>query len=509
MKKQINQIKAGVIISYINLFVSCIIPLIYTPIMLGILGQAEYGLYSLSNSVISYLTLLTLGFGSTIIRYLSKYRAEGKRDQEEQVYGFFLLLYCFLAILVIFCGIFISNNVEFVFHRGLTNYEINKMSQLVLIMSISTALSFPTSVFSSVISSHERFIFIKSLNLISTIVIPVANLIALYLGYASVGMATVSALIQAITLPVNMWYCLKKIKIYPKFRRLPKAFIKELFKFSVYIFIGSIVDMLFWATDKVILGMLASSTAVAVYNVGVTFNNTVMQLSTSITGVLIPRINSIVTTNSSEEKLTELFIKVGRVQYLIIALIISGFIVFGQSFIQLWVGSAYAESYWIALLTMLPLCIPLIQNTGLNIIIAQNRHQFRSIVYLIIAILNVISTYLIVPYMGGIGAALCSCISYLLGQGLIMNIYYYKVTKINIPLFWRNILKMSIIPGSMTIIGILLEKIIVINGLGMFLVAVMIFACIYLILMYTVVMNDYEKNIFRVPVQKILGKRKH
>ena len=139
MKRQVNQLKAGVVISYINLFASSIIPLLYTPIMLSLLGQAEYGLYSLSSSVISYLTLLTLGFGSTIVRYLSKYRAEGKRKEEGQIFGFFLVLYCGLAILVLLCAVFIANNVELIFQQGLSDAEIDKMQKLVLIMSVNTA----------------------------------------------------------------------------------------------------------------------------------------------------------------------------------------------------------------------------------------------------------------------------------------------------------------------------------------------------------------------------------
>ena len=66
--KRINELKAGSILSYVNLLIGCIIPLLYTPVMLDIMGQAEYGLYSLSNSVISYLGLLNFGMGSAVIR---------------------------------------------------------------------------------------------------------------------------------------------------------------------------------------------------------------------------------------------------------------------------------------------------------------------------------------------------------------------------------------------------------------------------------------------------------
>lgn len=58
---KINQLKAGVILSYISLAAGSIISVIYTPVMLRILGQSEYGLYSLASSVTAYLSLFSLG----------------------------------------------------------------------------------------------------------------------------------------------------------------------------------------------------------------------------------------------------------------------------------------------------------------------------------------------------------------------------------------------------------------------------------------------------------------
>ena len=497
---QVNQLRTGVLLSYVNLGISCIIPFLYTPVMMHMLGQAEYGLYCLANSVISYLTLLSFGFGSTIIRYISKYRAEKNKEAVCRTFGFFLQLYIFLGILVFVVGLVISNNVEVIFRKGLTVAEIDKIHILIIIMAFNTALSFPMSVFSSIITSYERYVYRKLIDMISTIAAPIFNLVTLYMGFASIGMSIASTILQILMLQLNVIYCFKILKINPKFKRIPYSLIKEMLGFSFYVFLGTIVDMLFWSTDKVILGMLASSTAIAVYNIGGTFNNMVISLSTSISGVLTPKITGMVATDVSKEQFTELFIRIGRLQYFVIALIISGFSVFGQSFIQLWAGSEYADAYWIAILTMFPLCIPLIENTGLSIVIAQNKHKFRSIVYLIIAVLNVVSTYFVVPYLGGIGAALCSCIAYLVGQGVIMNIYYYRVTKINIPLFWKNIGRMSIVPGSMLLLGIIMNKKIILNRWSLFLISVVIYSLIYCIIMYKFVLNHYEKDIVRKPL---------
>jgi len=506
---QRNELKTGVILSYINLGLGTIIPFVYTPIMLRMLGQTEYGLFSLASSAVSYLSLLSFGFGSTIIRYISKYRAENDKASEEKTYGFFLALYCVLAVLVLVCGTIIAFNVEPIFKKGLSADELSKMKSLVLIMTFNSALSFPNSVVSSMITAHEKYTFRKLVDMLATVAAPIANLIALYMGFASVGMAFAATVVQFMMLPLNAVYCSKKLHIRPVFSKMPRPLIKEMLGFSIFVFIGSIVDMLFWATDKVILGMLSGSVAVAIYNVGGTFNNMVMNLSTSISGVLTPRITGMVIKEASKEDLTALFIRVGRLQFIIIALIVSGFTVFGQSFITLWAGDSYADAYWIAVLTMFPLCVPLIQNTGLTIITAQNKHQFRSIVYLVIAILNVVSTYLVVPYYGIIGAAACSCIAYLLGQGIIMNTYYYKVTGLDIPMFWKNILKMAIIPALMSVVGLLILKQIKINNWLVFFVDVIIYSAIYVVLMYIMSFNDYEKNIYSSPVKMILQKLAH
>lgn len=500
---QKNELKQGIILSYINLGLGTIIPFIYTPIMLRILGQAEYGLFSLASSAVSYLSLLSFGFGSTIIRYISKYRAENDKESEEKVFGFFLVLYCVLALLVLICGVVIAYNVEPIFNKGLTTNELNKMKILVMIMTFNSALSFPVSVYSSMVVAHEKYIFRKLIDMFSTVLAPIANLVALYLGYASVGMATAATIIQFVILPLNVFYCYRIINIKPIFAKLPKTLIKEMLGFSVFIFIGTLVDMLFWATDKVILGMLAGSVAVAIYNVGSTFNSMVMNLSTSISGVFTPRVTGMVVKDASKEELNSIFIRIGRIQFIIIALIVSGFTVFGPSFIKLWAGPGYSGAYWIAIMTMFPLCIPLIQNMGLTIVIAQNKHQFRSIVYLIIAVANVIMTYISVPYFGIYGAAACSCIAYIIGQGIIMNIYYYKVTGLDIPLFWRNIFKMAIVPIIMTGACLFLNNFITINSWKIFLCGVVVFTLIYAILMYLFSFNQYERALFGGILKKV------
>ena len=502
MNKKISQLKAGVILSYINLAIGSMIPIIYTPIMLRLLGQAEYGLYSLSSSVIGYLSLLNFGMGSTIVRYVTKYRVEHKKHQEQTIVGLFLIVYIVLAILVLAGGAILCTCTPVFFSKGLVQAEIEKLQVLILIMTVNTAVSFPISVFSSVIIAHERYVFSRCIDILSTIIVPITNIVMLYLGFGSVGMAGASVAIQLAILPLSLTFCLKKLNIRPIFEKPDMPLLKEILGFSTFIFIASLVDILFWVTDKVILGALVGSVAVAIYNVGATFNSIVEKLSTTISGVLTPRITGMVVLGADGKELTDIFIRIGRIQFLIIGLVISGFITFGEPFIALWAGEGYEESYVIALLTMVPLTIPLIQTVGKNIVVAQNRHQFRSVVYLVIAVVNAVSTYLIIPYMGGVGAALCSSLSYIVGQGIIMNIYYQKVTGLDMLAFWKNILKMLVVP----LILVVIFKRFVCQTVDFyhwetFLAGVVAYTLLYCLLMYVTQLNAYEKDLIRKPIQ--------
>lgn len=503
---KVNQLKMGTILTYINLGIGSIIPLIYTPIMLRLLSQNEYGLYSLSNSVIGYLSLLSFGFGSAIVRYVTKYKIEGNKEEQQKIIGLFIFIYTILAGIVIIFGSVLVCNVETIFSTGLNSSEIIKLKIMILIMTINTAVTFPASVYSAITVVYERFVFRKSVDIFSTILMPVLNLIVLLLGYKSIGLTIASCIAQLIIIPLNIYYCRNKLNIKPIFKDMPFRIIKELISFSGFVFLASIVDMLYWSTDKVLIGSMIGASAVAIYNVGGTFTNMIQQLSMGISSVLIPRITGMVFNECSNEELSDLFIKIGRLQFIIVSLVVTGFIVFGRQFIIFMAGVGYEDAYIVALLTMIPLSIPLIQNTGLNILIAKNKHKFRAIIYTIIAVLNVISTVFAIKYWGIIGAVFCSCIAFTLGNVVIINIYYAKVIKLDIIRFWNNIIKMSIVPIVMTIFGFCVSLLVGIETVPKFLVGVIIYTLLYVMSMIRFAMNQYERNIFLKPINKMYRK---
>ena len=187
------------------------------------------------------------------------------------------------------------------------------------------------------------------------------------------------------------------------------------------------------------------------------------------------------------------------------ALITSGFILFGREFINItWVGIEYDKSYFIALILMIPTLIPLIQNVGLNILQVKKQYKFRVIVLFILAIINVIISIGLAKIYGGIGAAMGTAIITILGAIIFMNIFYYRKTNIDIPKFWKNIFKLTIPVIIACAFGILQKKLLNIDSTKILMLQILIYTFMYSILMWTIGMDQYEKNIIQVPLKKIL-----
>ena len=121
-------------------------------------------------------------------------------------------------------------------------------------------------------------------------------------------------------------------------------------------------------------------------------------------------------------------------------------------------------------------------------------------------LVNVVGTALCVSRFGIIGAADVSGIAYLIGPGLIMNWYYSKKIGLEISRFWKSIAKIFIVPILMIVIGLALTHFISFNGWLPLLIAILVYAAIFLALNWLLIMNDYEKDIFRGPIKKIISK---
>ena len=194
---------------------------------------------------------------------------------------------------------------------------------------------------------------------------------------------------------------------------------------------------------------------------------------------------------------------------MLLGLVASGLVFFGRQFILFWAGAGYEDAYYVMLLLVLPASIALIQNLGIEIQRAQNKHHFRSLVYLGMAFVNLGLSIILCQKYGTVGCAIGTAASLVLSNGLIMNIYYHKKCAIDIIAFWKSIFRLFcglLLPVAA---GVLILRLADITHWGMFLIWVMVYTSIYCLSMWFIGMNSYEKQLVLKPIFKVLGRNKN
>ena len=493
---KVNQLKAGVILGYAGMAVTNMVSLVYTPLMLRFLGKSEYGLYQMVYSVVSYLGLLNFGFNNSYLKFYSGYRKEDRQDEIRRLNGMFLTTFTGLALIAFGCGMFLSFHCDILFSDRDGGAQVATASVLCILMTVNLALVFPTGLFEAYASAHEQYIFLKVLNIAQSVLNPLLTLPLLMAGYKSVSLIVVQTFLTVCKLAANIWFCRKKLGMRFGFRGLQLKVMKEITVFSSYIFLNMVVDQINWSVDKLVIGKIRGTAAVAVYALASQLNRYYTNLSTSVSSVFLPKVNRIAAEGkeSMYSELTGLFCAVGRIQFLILFYILGGFVILGRYFIFLWAGEGYEEAYRITLLLICPVLIPLIQNLGIEIQRALNKHKFRSVVYLLIAAVNLLISIPLTAAFGATGAAVGTCLSLLVGNGLIMNVYNHICVKLDMIRFWRQIAPL-LIPGLAALgAGMLAGRYISIGSVGEFLLTGALYTAFYAGLEWKFGMNEREKK---------------
>lgn len=501
-----NQIKLGVVLSYASTIITAISGLLYTPYMLRCIGQSDYGLFSLVTTFLGYF-LLDFGLGNAVVRYVSRYRAKGDKQGEENFLAVCFILYCiidFLILIAIFVCYFF---IEQIFGKSLTPSELEKFKVMYVISGGASILSFPFNSIVGAISGYEKFVFPKMMQIANQLLRLIVMIVLLAMGYKVIAMVLCNAIIGLLIMMIQLYYGFAILKIRPKLYSFDTKLVSGLIRYSFFVFLGMIVDMLYWRIGPTILGIVSGANDVAIFSIGMIFVNLYLSLSTAISTVFVPRVTKMIVNNASPQTLTDLMIRIGRVQFIVIGILLSGMVALGKQFITIWAGSQYLAAYYVACILIIPLTIPLTQNIGISILFAQNRHAFRSVMLLIIAMINVIISYFFIKEYGAVGASFGTALSLILGQGVVLNIYYHRCIGLDIPRFFMKCIFPLLTPMFITIlVGYLLNFLIPMNTLITLVCKVVIFIPCYIAVMWLTTMNDYEKKLLGTPIMRLLGR---
>ena len=498
-----NERKIGILLSYLNIALHAIVGFLYVPILLHFIGKEEYGLYQLIGSLIAYFSIMDFGLTAAVTRFYTKYKALQDPEGMENILAISLYGYGAATLLSLLVGFICYWNLDAIFGASMTTGELAEARQMFLLLLFNIAVSLSTMVFRSVINAHEKFLFLKGLETVQLILQPLLVILILQKVPTAMAVAVAQTALNVALILARMYYCFARLHVTIRFHYWNRALFHDFKKLALSVFFVSLIDQVFWKTNQIILGIVQGTGAVAVYSIASLIYMNYMALSTAISGVYLPHITELVAKRRPMQELSSLFIQIGRWQYYLLALVATGFIIFGRPFIALWAGSGFEDAYWITILIILPFTIDLIQNIGLAILQAMNQYDFRAKIYFLTGLLNLLLAIPLGIRFGGLGCAVATGFSMLMGNGLVMNYFYHRYIGLDILSFWKQIGRVSVFIGLCLLIGYGLNVYTPGEGKLAFLLKIVGYTVLYGVMVYCLAMNTYEKEKVRKVIKRL------
>lgn len=491
-----NEVKWGAILSYVLIALNSVYGLVIMPFILGAIGESEYGVYKTISSLSSSLMILDLGLGSTVMRYIAKFKSDNKNEKIESFIS--MALGEGLVICAIFATVssIVYTLIPDIYANGLSSQEIILAEKLFLILAVNMVFHIIENIFNGIISGHNNFTFANSLKLLRIILRISLVLLILSFKKNAIVLVLIDLLLTLIQIVTEFLYVKTKLNVKVKlsFRNWDKAIFIESFKYTFLLFITTIAAQINNNLDNVVIGAIQGSAPVAIYSIGLLIFGMFEQLSTSISGVMLPTVTNIIRNDTDGINIQKTIIQIGRIQFMLLGAAFVGFIILGKSLINLWVGEGFEDVYIITLILMGPALLELCVNVCLSVLRAKNMLGFRTGVLFATTVLNAVITVIGVKLFGYYAAAVGTACSFLIGSVIIMNIYYYKKLSFKMIKIYKQIFSGTWICLLLSGGAILISSRFLTNGWLDFVLNIIIFGIVYAITMMIFGLRKEEKK---------------
>lgn len=490
-----KQLKIGAILSYVLIAVNSIYGLIITPFILGTLGVSEYGVYRTISSFSAPLIVMDMGIGSTVMRYAAKFYAEKDNERLENFSAMGMIQATIISLVIMAVSTLMYNFIDAMYSNSMTVSEIVKIKQLFVVLIINICLHVCENVISGIITGCNRFAFSNSVKLARLLFRIVLIYTVLAVSRNSLALVTIDLLLTVLTIFVEIVYLYKGLLLKIKYYFWDKLLFIESLKYSLLTFVQTVTLQLNGNVDNIVIGALIGPSAVAVYSIGLMLYSMYEQFAVAFSSLMLPTVTNQILAGASNRELEDTVIKVGRLQFAILGGALAGFAVIGKEFIDLWLGNDFSNAWIIALILIVPATVELIQNVCLSIIRAKNKLVFRTWALTIMAVFNLIITIVGVAHFGYLAAAVGTAIGLIGAHVIAMNIYYYRVLKINVLRIFAEIFRRTFACLALASIGLIVANIFIHGNWKEFLVKVTIFCLLYGFLMIMYGFNKSEKEL--------------
>lgn len=390
--------KKNVVLSIIKQICTIIFPLITFPYAVRIVGTENYGTFSFSSSIISYISLIaSLGITNYAIR-------EGARLRESKEFK------CFVN--EVFTINVLSTVVAFIvlFLLILVWQKLHSYSVLILVLSLNIIFNtLGTEWINSVFEDYEyitiRYIIFSIISVILLfIIVRDENDV---LSYAITTMTgTIGGSIA------NIVYIRKKIGLIPKFQITESTF--RHLPFVIIMFANTIASTIYINSDITILGIIKDDYCVGIYSAASKIYTIVKGVINAAIMVVIPRISYLI-QKQEKEKIYSILTKTLSGIVLLLFPVVVGLTMLAKDIVYILAGNQFLDSEQPLIILSISLIFAVLACYFINgILIPYRKEKVVATLTMTSAIVNIILNIVLIPFWGYNAAAITTMISELI-----------------------------------------------------------------------------------------------
>ena len=433
-----------------NLLLGIAIAFFMMPYLVGNLGERMYGLWALLGSFLAYYGLLDLGFSAAVGRFIA--RAVGRNDGEEvkTLTSTAFYLYLALGVLALAFTAVLAWNVD----RFVSNPDDARIVRfLMILIGINASVDFPVHMYSAVLSSHIRDDLGNGVGIARGTLTAVLMVFAIERGYGIIG---VGVAVVVTSVMGSLAYVVMAYRLDPNVTVDPRRFswpaLRTLAGYSGYVVVGRVADILRFRVDHLVITAFVGLRAVTMYTVAVRLVEHLSNLVSQMVRVIGPLMSQEEGRNDFDSIRSKFLISVRISCY--VSIFGGGVaLIYGKAFIARWMGPAFAESYVILVILLLPMMISLIQRPTVPLLYGISQHKYFTYSNMVEGIANLLLSLLWVRSFGAQGVALGTAVPMAVMAAAVQPVYLCRVLSMPYRTYAGTVLKHAALGTAFLLAG--------------------------------------------------------
>ena len=388
-----------------------------SPYVIRKVGDADFGIWTLTLSLIDYYWLIDFGFRSATVKMSAEYRTLGAFDKLSELLSTGLLYSALAGLFVIGLTVLIANKAGALLH---VNQPV--FPQLILITGASWSLGLVFNIFSACLEGYQRFDVFSRAWIVMTALRSLAFVLLLRSGYGILEMG-IALLCSQVAMYVWTYLGFRRVVkgVHPSWRGATMPMLRAMVGYGVHTFTAVTANRVLVQSAPLLIARYMPVQFVSYYAVASRFFDYAMDGIGRVGTVTSPNASEILAAGKRDE-LVLLGVFSNRYCLAIFMPLTAFLLVYGFPLYSVWIKPEFArQSAYLLPVLLIGYTALAGQFNSSSLLFGIGRHQIYSRCLLAEAVLSVAGMVYALPRYGLLGAAVVSSALMALDRGVVVG----------------------------------------------------------------------------------------